>query len=134
MGKKSPAELTVEEIKAACATAVEIAAYTQKPPSTRPKGVRAGLDGSFIMVPREWQVQLLRIDADKCTYRLALYLLWEAWRTRGVRVKVTNVRMKEEGVGRRGKRQAVAQLERAGLVVVERTDHGSPVVRVKYTN
>ena len=41
----------------------------------------------FIIFPVEWQYQLARVDADKCSYRVALYLLWEAWRSQSKRVK-----------------------------------------------
>ena len=38
------------------------------------------------------------------------------------------------GVGREGKRNALEQLEEAGLVSVERNDRKSPVVKVKFIN
>jgi hypothetical protein len=88
----------------------------------------------FIMFPVEWQLQLARVDADKCTYRVALYLLQESWRSQNKFVKLANVGLKGWGVGREGKRHALEQLEEAGLVLVERKDRKSPVVKVKFIN
>jgi hypothetical protein len=88
----------------------------------------------FIMFPVEWQFQLARVDADKCTYRVALYLLHEAWRSQNRHVKLANVGLKGLGVGREGKRHALEQLEEAGLVSVERKDRKSPVVKMKFIN
>jgi hypothetical protein len=88
----------------------------------------------FIMFPVEWQFQLARVDADKCTYRVALYLLHESWRSKNKYVKLANVGLKRLGVGREGKGHALEQLEEAGLVSVERKDRKSPVVTVKFIN
>jgi hypothetical protein len=88
----------------------------------------------FIMFPVEWQFQLARVDADKCTYRVALYLLYESWRSQNKFVKLANFGLKGLGVGREGKRNALEQLEEAGLVSVERNDRKSPVVKVKFIN
>jgi DNA-binding PadR family transcriptional regulator len=82
----------------------------------------------------EWQNQLVRVDADVCAYRVALYLLWEVWRSRVNQVKLANVGLKELGVGRQGKYNALHQLEEAGLISVKREPRKSPVVTVKYTD
>jgi hypothetical protein len=71
------------------------------------------------MFPRAWRYQLAQIKADGCAYRVALYLLWESWRTGSDRVKLANGVLETEGVGRRGKRSALRQLGRAGLIKIE---------------
>jgi hypothetical protein len=86
----------------------------------------------FIMFPVEWQFQLARMKADGCAYRIALYVLWEAWRSQSNRVKLANVGLKERGVGRWGKRHALEQLGSAGLISIERQPRKSPVVTVKF--
>ena len=80
----------------------------------------------------EWHFQLARIDADKCTYRVALYLLHEAWRSQNKRVKLANIALKELRVGRWGKRHALEQLGSVGLISTERRARKSPVVTVKF--
>jgi hypothetical protein len=86
------------------------------------------------MFPVEWQYQLARVKADGCTYRVALYLLWEAWRSQSNRVKLTNVGLKEHGVSRWSKQHALDQLAEAGLISTERRPWKSPVVAVKFTD
>jgi hypothetical protein len=74
------------------------------------------------------------VDAAKCTYRVALYLLHESWRSQSNFVKLANVGLKGLGVGREGKRHALPQLEEAGLILVERKHRKSPMVKVKSIN
>jgi hypothetical protein len=88
----------------------------------------------FIKFPKEWQYQLGRADADKCAYRVALYLLEEVWRSQSKRVKLANAGLKELNVGRRGKRHALDQLGKLGLISSERQPRKSPVVTVKFTD
>jgi hypothetical protein len=90
--------------------------------------------GPFIMFPVEWQLQLARVDADKCAYRVALYLLHEAWRSQNIYVRLANIGLKGLGVGREGKRHALEQLEEAGLVSVDRKNRKSPVVKMNFIN
>jgi hypothetical protein len=139
-GYRNPIDdMTEEELKA-CFTVTEegkqeneSAAHTQ---SARPvRGKVAGklrAKGKFIMFPVEWESQLARVDADKCAYRVALYLLHEVWRSGRDHVKLANVGLKKLGIGRKGKRHALEQLEMADLIRVEREDRKSPVARVKH--
>jgi hypothetical protein len=110
----------------------EIAAFTKKA-ATKRKKARARSRVKFIMFPVMWERQLVRIDADKCTYRVALHLLWEAWRSRCNHVKLANAGLKELGVGRRGKYHALEQLAAAGLIAIEQEPCKSPVVKVRFT-
>jgi hypothetical protein len=114
--------LTEQEVAAAMK-----AASPGKKPRVRRKA-------KFIMFPVEWQYQLTRVNADVCAYRLALHLLWEAWRSQSNRVKLANVALKELGVGRRGKRHALEQLAEAGLISTERAARKSPVVTIRFTD
>jgi hypothetical protein len=137
--------VAAEELKAYSA---EIAKMQETPPAAATakfgrqdvmskspkKAPRVRSKGQFIMFPVEWQFQLARVDADKCTYRVALYLLHEAWRSQNRHVKLANVGLRGLGVGREGKRHALEQLEEAGLVSIERKDRKSPVVKVKFIN
>jgi hypothetical protein len=44
------------------------------------------------------------------------------------------VALKGLGVGREGKRHALEQLEEAGLVLIERKDRKSPMVKLMFIN
>jgi hypothetical protein len=89
------------------------------------------LKTNFVRFPMAWARQLVTIDAGKCTYQVALYLLHEVWRTKSNFVKVTNVGLKQWGVGRKGKQHALDQLRDQGLISVENRGRKSPVVKVK---
>ncbi len=89
----------------------------------------------FIRFPREWEYQLARMEgASATTYRVALFLLWESWRSDLRRVKLSNAALRDWGVGREAKRRALDKLGRAGLVSVERRARKSPTVTVKFTD
>jgi hypothetical protein len=88
----------------------------------------------FTMFPDAWEEQLGKVRAGGAVYRVALHLLKESWRSQNNRVKLANVRLKEKGVDRAGKRRALDLLGRLGLISRE-TAHGkSPVVTVKFTD
>jgi hypothetical protein len=94
-------------------------------PSTRSK---------FIKFPLEWAFQLARAKADGSTYRVALYLLQETWRSGCNRVKLANGTLKAQGVSRWAKYRALDELGRLGLVSTEREDRRSPLVTVKFSD
>jgi hypothetical protein len=75
-----------------------------------------------------------RLRAARCiaTYRLAYYLLFQDWKTRGKPIKLPNIVLAELGIGdREGKWRALRELERLGLVSVEYQPRKSPVVTVR---
>lgn len=88
----------------------------------------------FIKFPCEWDYQLARVKADGCAYRVALYLLQEAWRSGCNQVKLANGVLEKRGVRRHGKRRALAQLVKAGLITTERQPRKSPVVTLRFTD
>jgi hypothetical protein len=122
------------DIKDLVWTDEEAAATKVASTGTTSRKSRARSKSRFIMFPMEWQYQLVRVKAGCCTYRVALYLLWEAWRSQSNQVKLANMGLKEWGVGRRGKRLALNQLGRAGLISTERQPRKSPVVTIKFTD
>jgi len=88
----------------------------------------------FTKFPDAWEYQLARIKADGCTYRLALYLLRETWRTDNNRVRVANGVLEAKGVSRWAKQRDLKQLERTGLIAVRQQPRKSPVVTVRFTD
>jgi|SRR6516165_4035054 hypothetical protein len=89
----------------------------------------------FTKFPHVWEHQLARIRrADAATYRVALYLLWESWRSDIRRVKVGNGVMRARGVDKWAKQRALRRLGKAGLISIEQHPNKSPVVTVKFTD
>ena len=80
--------------------------------------------------PRMWRARLAEIRAGGCAYRVALYLLDKACWSRQVTVSTTT--MRKLGISRNGKRSALHQLRRAGLIAVEERPRKSPVVTVRF--
>ena len=84
----------------------------------------------FTKFPKIWQDCLAEIRADGCTYRVALYLLNKAcW---GRQVTLSTAAMRKQGVSRNGKRSALQQLRRAGLIAVAERPRKSPIVTVRF--
>jgi hypothetical protein len=88
----------------------------------------------FTVMPEMWREQLAIIRAQGSTYRVALYLLHEVWRTKTSTVKLTNAVLTQARVSRRGKATALRQLRKAGLIVVEARARKSPIVTVRYVD
>jgi hypothetical protein len=86
----------------------------------------------FVKFPRMWQVCLAEMRANGCTYRVALYLLDRASFSR--RVVLSTKTMQKHGVSRNGKRNALQQLRRKGLIAVEEHSNKSPVVTVRFVD
>jgi hypothetical protein len=82
----------------------------------------------FIKVPWSW-VEGLR-GASGQTYATAHALLWLHWRQHGGAIKLANCASGMDGIRRQSKQRALSDLERRGLVVVERRQRKSPIVRL----
>ena len=88
----------------------------------------------FTKFPDVWEYHLARVDAGAATYRVALYLLRESWRSDNPRVRLANGVMKGRSVSRWAKHRALNQLGRAGLISVAYGQGKSPVVTVKFAD
>jgi hypothetical protein len=82
----------------------------------------------FIRVPFGWLERLN--GASGKVYALALHLLYLHWKGRGQPIKLANGMLKIDGISRAAKWRALAELERRGLVSVERRSKRSPLVSV----
>jgi hypothetical protein len=79
----------------------------------------------YVRFPWAW-VERLQAAKRVSSYRLALLLVYEHWRTGGRAIVLSNVLSKAEGLSRRSKWNALAELEAVGLVRVERRPRRSP--------
>jgi hypothetical protein len=86
----------------------------------------------FTKFPKMWGQQLAEIHANGCTYRVALYLLDRANFSK--QVILSTSAMRRLGVSRNGKRGALDQLRRAGLVAVEERPDKNPIVTVRWVD
>jgi hypothetical protein len=83
----------------------------------------------FVQVPL-WWVDRLRAAHRKSTYRVSLYLLYERWKVGGGPICLSNVAIAGAGVSSKEKWRALHELERFGLIKVERRSGRSPVIIV----
>jgi hypothetical protein len=82
----------------------------------------------FISVPMVWFERLA--GASGQTYRIALCLLYLAWRARGEPIQLANGLLRVDGVSRYSKWRALDELERRGLIVIERRPRRSPIIKL----
>ena len=81
----------------------------------------------YTLVPREWELRLLRAKRI-ATYRLAIELLYLHWYGKGKPITVSSKVVAAAGVSVRSKWRALAELERLGLIEVDRSPRRSPRV------
>src|SRR4051812_20921227 len=79
----------------------------------------------YVNVPWHW-VEQLRRTKRVCTYRVAVLLLYEHWRTGGRPISLSNVGVRGEGLSRRSKWSAITELQGLGLIEVEAVPRKSP--------
>jgi hypothetical protein len=82
----------------------------------------------FVKVPWVWVEQL--DGAAGQTYRLALCLLYLHWKSGSEPIKLPNSMLKIDGISRASKWRGLAELERRGLITVERRPRRSPLIRL----
>jgi hypothetical protein len=98
--------------------------------------VERSVKGKFVQFPQMWEEQLAKVRAGGCAYRVALYLLKRArWQSPGNRqITLSTTTLRKLGVSRDGKRSALQQLRRAGLIRVEERPKKSPIVTVRFVD
>lgn len=79
----------------------------------------------YVQFPWTW-IDCLQTAKRASTYRLALLLVYEHWRRGGKAIVLSNPLVLAEGMSRRTKWNALLELERLGLVRVERRFPRSP--------
>jgi hypothetical protein len=85
----------------------------------------------YVNVPWQW-VERLRGAKRISTYRLALVLLYEHWRTGARPTALSNVFALAEGLPARSKWRALAELESLGLIHVKRQRRHAPRVVLRH--
>jgi hypothetical protein len=86
----------------------------------------------FAQVPWDW-IETLDGAAGQ-TYRVALYLLYLHWKDGGKPIKFATSTLRSDGVSRQSKWRALVDLERRGLISIERRRRLAPLVRLNMTH
>jgi hypothetical protein len=87
--------------------------------------------GKFVSVPYDW-VEKLSNTKRVSTFKVALLLLWEEWKSPGEPVRLSNMRLVRFGVSRDQKAKALAELAHLGLAEIEGgKSRQSPLVKLK---
>jgi len=91
------------------------------------KSNREGWQRVFTSVPRKWELRLLHAKRIS-TYRLAIELLYLHWKNDGKPIVVSSKVARAVKISARSKWNALAELERLGLINVDRRRRKSPRV------
>ena len=93
---------------------------------------RKGWQRNYTLVPREWELRLLGAKRIS-SYRLAIELLYLHWHGKGKPVSVSSKVAQAAKISARSKWEALAELERLGLIEVDRRPRKSPRAVLLYT-
>lgn len=86
----------------------------------------------FVVLPMWWYEKLANpLPACRCTCLVAWYLLHLNWKSRGKPFKLANGMLDYDGISRHSKGRALKDLERRGLITVERRQRRSPIINVQ---
>ena len=82
----------------------------------------------FVQVPFAWIEALSGATGQTCL--LALHLLYLHWKGNGEPIKLANAMLEMDGIDRKAKSRGLSELERRGLITVERRPRKSPIVKL----
>jgi hypothetical protein len=82
---------------------------------------------TFVKVPLWWIEQATRATRTPQAF-VAIWLLHLAWQSKSMEFTLPNDRLAKHGADKRAKRRALANLEKAGLIKVERRNRKPPKV------
>jgi hypothetical protein len=85
----------------------------------------------FVLVPWEW-AQRLQAAKRISSWRLAVLLLYEHWRTGGRDIALSNVLARDIGLSCRSKSRGLNELEKLDLIEVRRRRRTAPRVALKH--
>jgi hypothetical protein len=92
-----------------------------------PKDRKPGQSEPFVKMPLWWAEAASKAVGSPATLVL-VELLRVHWRTKSKTFPLPNARLRKQGVSRDVKRRVLHDLERAGLIAVDRPKSKSPVV------
>jgi hypothetical protein len=95
------------------------------------KSKRKGWQRLCTVVPRAWELRLLEAKRVS-TYRLAIELLYLHWYGKGNPIAVTGKVAEATRLSDRSKSRVLAELERLGLIEIDRSPRKSPRVTLHH--
>jgi hypothetical protein len=102
----------------------ELQRRTGKPSAPRRHG-KARRKETFVKVPLWWFEQATRATRSPQAF-VAVWLLHRFWKAKSPTFPVSNSQLGERGADRQIKRRALANLEKAGLITIERHNGRAP--------
>lgn len=85
----------------------------------------------FARVPMSWYDALRNpVPTGRATCLVAWYLCYLHWKHRGEPFKLANGMLEYDGINRFAKWRALADLERRGLITINRRPKKSPIIHV----
>jgi hypothetical protein len=85
----------------------------------------------FAMLPMWWVEKLAETPlATGATWLVACHLVHLHWKNHGKPFKLPNGMLRYDGISRQSKWRALVDLERRGLIAIERRPSRSPIVRI----
>ena len=95
---------------------------------TGPPPKKTARHNQFVLVPQPW---LLKLSAMSIGTRwLAVALLWKSFLHHGHTFACSNALLKEFGLTRWQKDKGLIELERAGMITIERARYRSPRIKI----
>ena len=88
---------------------------------------RRNRKGAFVQVPLQWFEAATRATRSPQAF-VSVWLLHLAWKAKSSTFPVPNDQLGQRGVDRHTKYRALARLERAGLITVDRRDRKTLIV------
>jgi hypothetical protein len=101
------------------------AANLPRPPVKQKRNAKYA--DAFVCVPLWWAQRAAEVTRSPTMF-VCLWLLHLSWKSKSLTFPVPNVLLDDRGIDRRAKRRALARLEKAGLISVERQFGKSPIV------
>lgn len=92
-------------------------------PTRKQRGKRT----NFAMVPLDWAADVTEA-MNTPGYMVFTLLAYLAWKTKSATFVLSNNYLKRYGVDRDAKRRALARLEKAGVIRIERHGRHAPIV------
>jgi len=75
-----------------------------------------------------WSIEAAARAARSPATLVIIELLYLAWKTRGTTFPVANLRLRQRGASKEIKRRVLRDLERGGVILVERRPRKAPVI------
>ena len=93
----------------------------------QPTPVKRKKVDAFVRVPLWWIAAATKATKTRKAL-VCVELLYASWKAKSSTFSLPNGRLKKLGVSREAKRRALRDLERAGLITVERPTRKTPIV------